>query len=600
MRVSILFLAALVALSAASRVTLYHRSSPAKGWTAGERAPADASVKFTVALKQQNLDKLDSLFWDVSDPNSLNYGKYLSSEEVMALTAASEETMSAALSFLSGVPCKDFKDALMCEATVGVLEELFATKFYTMTHTSGKVIHRHLGEVSIPSDLAAHVEFVSGLGSFPVPKRESHVTKLQEGVDITPDYVVVPETLTKFYSLQGAKGSAASTQGVGEFQGEPAYIPADYKTFQTEVALTLSDPTIVGPFNPEGALESALDIQYIAAVGVGNANYYWTEEGWMYEFALNFIAAKARPAVFSMSYAWSEQDQCNTAVFGNQCAALGVNAQQYVTRTNTEFQKVGALGVSLLSASGDSGAHGRTDEECSNPNMFPAFPAASPYLTSVGGTQIQSGVSNGATAPICSTYQCATGGYEIVSSTATGALIVSGGGFSVYAARQSYQDDAVKKYLQNTTALPAASTFNASGRGYPDVAALGHNYYVVDGGAVLVDGTSCATPVFGGVLGLLNSYRLAAKLPVIGFANPLLYQVYAEAPDAFTDIVQGNNFCTEDGCACTNGFSAAPGWDATTGLGSPVFPKLLAAVKAIDARREARRAAAADTLTSTA
>ena len=43
--------------------------------------------------------------------------------------------------------------------------------------------------------------------------------------------------------------------------------------------------------------------------------------------------------------------------------------------------------------------------------------------------------------------------------------------------------------------------------------------------------------------------------PVLGFFNQLLYQVFAEAPDAFTDIVQGNNYCTEDGCLCTNGFS---------------------------------------------
>ena len=98
--------------------------------------------------------------------------------------------------------------------------------------------------------------------------------------------------------------------------------------------------------------------------------------------------------------------------------------------------------------------------------------------------------------------------------------------------------------------------------------------------------------IASGIIGLLNAYRLSEKKPVIGFFNQLLYQVYAETPDAFTDVVQGNNYCTEDGCACTNGFSATPGWDATTGLGTPVYPKLLAAVKAIDARREARIAAA--------
>ena len=50
-------------------------------------------------------------------------------------------------------------------------------------------------------------------------------------------------------------------------------------------------------------------------------------------------------------------------------------------------------------------------------------------------------------------------------------------------------------------------------------------------------------------------------------------------------------------CPCAlfvlqNGFSATPGWDATTGLGTPVYPKLLAAIKAIDARRMAAIAAA--------
>lgn len=109
--------------------------------------------------------------------------------------------------------------------------------------------------------------------------------------------------------MQNVQGSTASTQGVGEFQGYAAYVPTDYTTFQTNVGEKLTNPTIVGPFNPSGGLESALDIEYIAAVGVGNANWYWTEESWMYQFAVAFVAAAARPAVFSMSYAWSEQDQ---------------------------------------------------------------------------------------------------------------------------------------------------------------------------------------------------------------------------------------------------------------------------------------------------
>jgi tripeptidyl-peptidase I len=59
----------------------------------------------------------------------------------------------------------------------------------------------------------------------------------------------------------------------------------------------------------------------------------------------------------------------------------------------------------------------------------------------------------------------------------------------------------VDKFLKNSTAIPAAGTFNASGRGYPDIAGLAHNYYIEMGGSpTSVDGTSCSTPVLGGAL----------------------------------------------------------------------------------------------------
>ena len=122
-----------------------------------------------------------------------------------------------------------------------------------------------------------------------------------------------------------------------------------------------------------------------------------------------------------------------------------------------------------------------------------------------------------------------------------------------------------------------------------------NNVYIQgEGSSIQIFGTSCSTPETGGIIGLLNAYRLAEKKPVIGFFNPLLYQVYAEQPGAFNDITQGNNYCSLEECSgCTTGFAATPGWDAVTGVGSPIFSKLLDAVKAIDARREARIAAAA-------
>mgnify|MGYP003878399189 CR=1 FL=1 len=57
-----------------------------------------------------------------------------------------------------------------------------------------------------------------------------------------------------------------------------------------------------------------------------------------------------------------------------------------------------------------------------------------------------------------------------------------------------------------------------------DVSLLGHNYEIVlDGAPMYIDGTSCATPAFGGLVTLINDVRLRSGQPALGFLNPLLY-----------------------------------------------------------------------------
>jgi len=57
------------------------------------------------------------------------------------------------------------------------------------------------------------------------------------------------------------------------------------------------------------------------------------------------------------------------------------------------------------------------------------------------------------------------------------------------------------------------------------------------------------------LIALLNQ-QLNTRL---GFINPTIYAL-PEPSNGFNDITQGNN----------GSFSAGPGWDATTGLGSPI------------------------------
>mmetsp|Transcript_15517 Transcript_15517/g.49545 ORF Transcript_15517/g.49545 Transcript_15517/m.49545 type:complete len:231 (-) Transcript_15517:74-766(-) len=153
-----------------------------------------------------------------------------------------------------------------------------------------------------------------------------------------------------------------------------------------------------------------------------------------------------------------------------------------------------------------------------------------------------------------------------------GAFWTTGGGFSNMYARPPFQDAAVRAYLEDPAikpSLPPVSVgFNASGRGYPDVAAVGQNVLVLVGGQLQISGgTSASSPIVAGLLALLNDVRLSDGRPPLGAVAPLLYQLWAKQQAAFNDIVVGNNACGEFAC-CPHGFQAYAGWDAVTGLGT--------------------------------
>lgn len=110
----------------------------------------------------------------------------------------------------------------------------------------------------------------------------------------------------------------------------------------------------------------------------------------------------------------------------------------------------------------------------------------------------------------------------------------------------------------------------------PDVAAMSNNVpTVLRGETWPAGGTSCSSPIFSGVVALLNDARMMAGKQPLGFLNQMLYQLYYQrGVGNFTqDIVRGNN----PGCN-TNGFVATRGWDAVTGLGTPAYPLMLEAV----------------------
>ena len=172
---------------------------------------------------------------------------------------------------------------------------------------------------------------------------------------------------------------------------------------------------------------------------------------------------------------------------------------------------------------------------------------ASPYITTVGGTR---------------------------RSSPEEAMGLSSGGFSDYWPSPEWQRDAVTAYLSSGAGLPNVTErgVNTSGRAYPDIAAQADNFCVVaDTSTCTVSGTSCASPTAAGIFALLNDLRLQKGKATLGFLNPFIY----ENADAFTDITNGASRGCQSG---KDGWPATAGWDAVTGVGTPNYQKLAAAV----------------------
>lgn len=240
--------------------------------------------------------------------------------------------------------------------------------------------------------------------------------------------------------------------------------------------------------------------------------------------------------------------------------------------------KMGTRGVSVFAATGDGGNHfsfgpfkpfgnestlAKALNEISCNYTLPTFPAASPYVTGVGASQMV--LSSGGN------Y------YPVGCSTQTGGGITGGAAFSWQFAMPSYQTTVVQNYL-SSQAGTSFGNFNSSGRAYPDLTGIGSSIpIIVNGRKTVVGGTSCSTPEVAGVFSMINDARLKNNLPALGFINTRLYQSAAtQEIDMFVDITEGNSACGIGKC-CDTGFVAGPGWDAFTGFGNILYSGLMEA-----------------------
>lgn len=524
-------------------------------------------ITFYLALRQNNMDILENIINDISDPLSKNYGNWLSYEEVHTLTAVSDKDVALVTNWLDefDTTYSNLGDSIMVLAKFDVVENMFNVQM-----KDGK----SLTEPIIPSNLQHIIEVVEGFWlpfkvHFPKQKarspaiglvgREVFANRYNFSLDNTVNNVSVCAM-----EFLGASGFSASGLNVSEVTNGMSSNPIS----KNHVIDTNNYPD----------LESTLDIQMITDLANGVDLWYWDSPYWILGWSLNFTSRTLVPEIVSLSWGWSETNQCY--IIKQNCSS----SEAYVNRTNGELMKMAARGITIVVASGDAGSPGRTDEGCSRQRMNPVFPGSSPWVLSVGATYLTNGqnVTYNKT-PLCRQKKCNNGSVE-QGTTFFETGWTSGAGFSKWQLRPWWQNNAVINYFVSGVHLPNASTWNPSGRGYPDVSAVGHLCAVYAntrwGGG---DGTSCAAPVWAGVLAQINNHQLDKGRSRVGFVNPLLYHLHSVNRMNFNEVSVGNSSCTEDTCCGVDmGFTATVGWDPIGGLGTPNVGVILSTLDALN------------------
>eukprot|EP00467_Chlorarachnion_reptans_P001776 CAMPEP_0114525142 /NCGR_PEP_ID=MMETSP0109-20121206/22252_1 /TAXON_ID=29199 /ORGANISM="Chlorarachnion reptans, Strain CCCM449" /LENGTH=528 /DNA_ID=CAMNT_0001706675 /DNA_START=87 /DNA_END=1673 /DNA_ORIENTATION=+ len=517
-----------------SRVLLALLVSHCVGALSGVSASTDSQeyLKVTFALKPADGEALEKALLNISDPHHARFRQYLSHDEVKALVKPLDGANEAVSKWVkenlgepsSSVSSSKHEDFLHVATTVQKAREAFALDKDDLA-TSKKSATTIVPE-ALKSFVYAIFDVVDTMMSPPSRRRRKlNVTGKFKGIDITP------QILHKQYNIGpsdiGGK-SDKNSQGVAAFE-DAEFKQSDVDAFQKYYDLPSVKINVVGPNSGGYFGEAGLDTQYITACGRGVKSYFISHEEFnMLSWCEEVLNMTQIPTVLSISWGGGEsQYPIEHQVSANKC-----------------FQKLGVLGVSVFAASGDDGTGKQGFFRCKK--FDPTWPASSPWVTAVGATYIDSSYGEN--------------GWQY-----------SGGGFSCNFDRPSYQDAAIETYLNTTRNLPDSSLYCKNGRATPDIAAVGTNYLLCSGGCGgggSLSGTSASTPTVAGMVSVINDMLMKEGKAPVGFINPVLYE---NAHDIGVDILTGNN---KQGCP--SGFSAVQGWDAITGVGSPLFDKLKA------------------------
>jgi subtilase family serine protease len=561
-------------------------------WTWLGAAPANGSVSLALPLKA-DIDGLERFAAAVSDPKSPQYGQYDSIANLAKRFGAPSAERARVTSYLKRIGATGVKvdvTGLFADATMKVSQagSVFGTtlgNFRTAgARAQGATFMAPESGVRIPAALRDDVTGVVGLNTQPLfgsstPAVSSNAAfpheaaaAGSEGTNDESGYLQRTGTAAGCSDAVSQSGftpnqyltaynyvplQSAGLQGQGERVALieiDGFRYSDLRNFSK--CFGLATPAINGfgvglkkPLAPGG--ESTLDLEVLdaAAPRLKAVDVYESRPSAvdvLHSLTAPLTNAGSKPDVISASLGSCEEATHLT---------IGNSGLRHVEGA---LALAAASGISVLASSGDDGSSAcLTPDGRPLPGLAVSYPASSPFVTGVGGTNFALDATNKIQS-------------EQVWNDSPLVVASGGGGFSGLFKRPTYQNGFV---VATHRAVPDVSMLADVAPGYEifctakgDCIGKGHTSPWTQ-----VGGTSAAAPLLAGGLALVDQALRKAHRQDVGLANPLLYAIdrSPSAASVISDIVANNNDLGQTlinrplGC-CT----AGPGFDEASGLGS--------------------------------
>src|SRR5882757_6750622 len=578
-------------------------------------ATADASkLTLRVYLAGKDAAGLAAFAQAVSDPNSADYGKYLTTDQVQSRYGATSEQVAEITSWLSSAGLKvtgSNQHYLTVTGDVAAAEKAFGTQLHNYTK-AGHTYRAPTTTASAPTSLDGAVLTVTGLDT--APKKSTHDDTLPPPADAFVNAgpfssYYGSKTNTALPDAYGVKAPYA-IQGYTGDQLRAAYGTGSYTGKGVTVAITdaYASPTIAadasqyakntgGKAYKSGQLTQVLPDEYTNTTDCDAAGWYGEES--LDVEAVHAVAPDANIVYVGGASCYDNDlldalnkvvDNHLASIVSNSWADIETNETPDVAAAYDQVFEVGAAeGIGFYFSSGDSG-----DLAAATGTKQVQTPANSTWVTSVGGTSLAVGKND--------TYEFETGwgtqaGLLSADGTswATPAFSSGAGGGTSSLYKQPYYQKGV---VPNSLSLANGGTTKQ--RVEPDIAAvadpntgflMGQTQTFADGtvkySEYRIGGTSLASPVIAAVQADAQQARGGRA---IGFANPLIYsKAGTSAYHDVTDYPYGPNVTlsevrvdyantqnADDGTITSlrvlgrdASLVATPGYDDVTGVGTP-------------------------------